>query len=160
MSEQHAGRAIVTFARGWQTLVAVRSLGRRGVEVVAGDQYSMTPGSLSKYCTAKFKYPDPDKDPAGFLDALEAVVLEHKPDDDRPYVLLPIHKESYLIAQHRERFEPHISLALPGIDQIMQVHKESSCHPVKTEETTKLDLLPRKTHSVRSVAKAIVTSVH
>ncbi len=76
-SEQSAGRAIVTFARGWQTLVAVRSLGRRGVEVVAGDHYSMTPGSLSKYCTAKFKYPDPDRDPEGLLDALEAVVLEH-----------------------------------------------------------------------------------
>ena len=126
MSEQHAGRAIVTFARGWQTLVAVRSLGRRGVEVVTGDHYSMTPGSLSKYCTAKFKYPDPDKDPEGFLDALEAVVLEHKPDDDRPYVLLPIHKESFLIAQHRERFEPHISLALPGIDQILQVHNKGT----------------------------------
>ena len=126
MSEQHAGRAIVTFSRGWQTLVAVRSLGRRGVEVITGDHYSMTPGSLSKYCTAKFKYPDPDKDPEGFLDALEAVVLEHKPDDDRPYVLLPIHKESYLIAQHRERFEPHISLALPGIDQILQVHNKGT----------------------------------
>lgn len=125
-SEQSAGRAIVTFARGWQTLVAVRSLGRRGVEVVAGDHYSMTPGSLSKYCTAKFKYPDPDRDPEGFLDALEAVVLEHKPDDDRPYVLLPIHKESYLIAQHRERFEPHISLALPGIGEIMQVHNKGT----------------------------------
>jgi predicted ATP-grasp superfamily ATP-dependent carboligase len=126
MTEQPAGRAIVTFARGWQTLVAVRSLGRRGVEVITGDQYSMTPGSLSKYCTAKFKYPDPDKDPAGFLDALEAVVREHKPDDDRPYVLLPIHKESYLIAKHRERFEPHISLALPGIDQILQVHNKGT----------------------------------
>ena len=126
MSEQHAGRAIVTFSRGWQTLVAVRSLGRRGVEVITGDHYSMTPGSLSKYCTAKFKYPDPDKDPEGFLDALEVVVLEHKPDDDRPYVLLPIHKESYLIAQHRERFEPHISLALPGIDQILQVHNKGT----------------------------------
>ena len=126
MSEQHAGRAIVTFSRGWQTLVAVRSLGRRGVEVITGDHYSMTPGSLSKYCTAKFKYPDPDQDPEGFLDALEAVVLEHKPDDDRPYVLLPIHKESYLIAQHRERFEPHISLALPGIDQILQVHNKGT----------------------------------
>ena len=126
MSETHAGRAIVTFSRGWQTLVAVRSLGRRGVEVVTGDRYSMTPGSLSKYCTAKFKYPDPDQDPEGFLDALEAVVLEHKPEDGGPYVLLPIHKESYLIAQHRERFEPHISLALPGIDQILQVHNKGT----------------------------------
>ena len=66
------------------------------------------------------------KKPSLLADALEAVVLEHKPDDDRPYVLLPIHKESYLIAKHRERFEPHISLALPGIDEIMQVHNKGT----------------------------------
>jgi len=32
--KQRAGRAVVTFGRGWQTLVAVRSLGRRGVEAL------------------------------------------------------------------------------------------------------------------------------
>ena len=126
MTEEHAGRAIVTFARGWQTLVAVRSLGRRGVEVITGDQYSMTPGSLSKYCTGKFKYPDPAKDPEGFIHALERVVIENKPADGRPYVLLPIHKESYLIARHRERFEPHIALALPEIAQTMRVHNKGT----------------------------------
>ena len=126
MNNKTTGRAIVTFARGWQTLVTVRSLGRRGVEVITGDQYSMTPGSLSKYSTGKFKYPDPEKDPSGFLDALEKVVIENKPEDDRPYVLLPIHKESYLIAKHRERFEQHIALALPGIEQIMQVHNKGT----------------------------------
>ena len=36
MNEPNAGRAIVTFSRGWQTLVAIRSLGRRDVEVIAG----------------------------------------------------------------------------------------------------------------------------
>ncbi len=126
MTEPNAGRAIVTFARGWQTLVAVRSLGRRGVEVITGDQYAMTPGSLSKYSVGKFKYPDPAKDPAGFIDTLEKVVIENKPDDDRPYVLLPIHKESYLIAQNRARFEPHIALALPEITQTMRVHNKGT----------------------------------
>jgi len=33
-----AGKAIITFARGWQTLVATRSLGRRGVGVITGDE--------------------------------------------------------------------------------------------------------------------------
>ena len=75
MNEQPAGRAIVTFSRGWQTLVAIRSLGQRGVEVITGDHYSMTPGSLSKYSQQSFKYPDPDKDPAGFLDAVAAFAL-------------------------------------------------------------------------------------
>ena len=75
------GRAILTFARGWQTLVAVRSLGKRGVEVIAGDQYAMTPASLSKYSTESFRYPDPSKEPEAFLDALEEVVIKYKPDD-------------------------------------------------------------------------------
>jgi len=126
MSEEKKGRVIVTFARGWQTLVVVRSLGRRGVEVITGDQYAMTPASLSKYSTATFRYPDPSKEPEAFLDALEEVVLKNKPDDGRPYVLMPIHKESYLIAENRERFEPHIQLALPGIDQILQVHNKGT----------------------------------
>ena len=126
MTDQPSGRAIVTFARGWQTLVAVRSLGRRGVEVVTGDEYPMTPGSLSKYSKASFRYPDPATDPVGFLDELEAVVRKHKPTDGRPYVLMPIHKESYLIAEHRERFEPHIALALPSIEQIRQVHNKGT----------------------------------
>ena len=126
MNEPNAGRAIVTFSRGWQTLVAIRSLGRRGVEVISGDQYSMTPGSLSKYVTGKFKYSDPATDPEGFLDQLEQVVIENKPTDDRAYVLLPIHKESYLIAEHRERFEPHIALALPEFSQTMRVHNKGT----------------------------------
>ena len=120
------GRVIVTFARGWQALVAVRSLGRRGVEVIAEDQYAMTPASLSKFCAKPFRYPDPSNEPEAFLDALEEVVVKNKPDDGRPYVLMPIHKESYLIARHRDRFEPHIQLALPGIEEILQVHNKGT----------------------------------
>ncbi len=90
-----AGRAIITFSRGWQTLVATRSLGRRGVEVITGDEYAMTAASFSKYSVADFRYPNPTKEPEAFLDALEKVVLEHKPaDETTPYVLMPIHKET------------------------------------------------------------------
>lgn len=122
-----AGRAIITFARGWQTLVATRSLGRRGVEVVTGDEYAMTASSFSKYSVAEFRYPNPDKEPEKFLDVLEKVVLEHKPEDPSvPYVLMPIHKETYLISRHRERFEPHIRVPLPDIDVIERVHNKGT----------------------------------
>jgi len=58
-----AGKAIITFARGWQTLVATRSLGRRGVGVITGDEYAMTAASFSKYSIADFRYPNPTKEP-------------------------------------------------------------------------------------------------
>ena len=122
-----AGRAIITFSRGWQTLVATRSLGRRGVEVITGDEYAMTAASFSKYSIAEFRYPNPTNEPEAFLDALEKIVLEHKPTDQAtPYVLMPIHKETYLIAHHRERFEPHIRVPIPQIEHIKQVHNKAT----------------------------------
>jgi len=66
-----AGKAIITFSRGWQTLVATRSLGRRGVEVITGDEYAMTAASFSRYSKAEFRYPNPTKEPEAFLDTLD-----------------------------------------------------------------------------------------
>jgi predicted ATP-grasp superfamily ATP-dependent carboligase len=118
-------RAIVTFARAWSALAATRSLGRQGVEVVTGDEYDFAPASFSKYSIAGFKYPNPDREPEKFLDALEAVVRRFRPADGE-YVLMPIHKEAYLIARHRERFEGLIRMALPTIEQIEQVHDKGT----------------------------------
>jgi predicted ATP-grasp superfamily ATP-dependent carboligase len=121
------GRAIITFARGWQTLVATRSLGRRGVDVITGDEYAMTAASFSRYSSGEFRYPNPTSRPQEFLDTLEQVVLQHKPEDETtPYVLMPIHKETYLIARHRGRFEPHIRVPVPQIEHIEQVHNKGT----------------------------------
>ena len=119
------GRAILTYSRGWQTLVATRSLGRRGIEVITGDEYAMTPASFSRYSIADFRYPDVTDEPEAFLDALEETVVKYKPKDAHvPYVLMPIHKETYLIARHRERFEPHIRVPLPKIEDIEKIHNK------------------------------------
>ena len=54
-------------------------------------------------------------------------MLEHKPaDETTPYVLMPIHKETYLIARNRERFEPHIRVPVPQIEHIEQVHNKGT----------------------------------
>lgn len=113
-------KAILTFARGWNCLSAARSLGQKGIEVIAGDEYRFSPTSFSKYTKASFLYPNPDADPNGFLDALEAMIREYKVDGEE-YVLMPFHKETYLIARNRARLEPLIKFAIPTIEQIDQV---------------------------------------
>ena len=113
-------RAILTFARGWNALAAARSLGRRGIEVIAGDEYAFSPTSFSKYTIASFLYPSPTSDPEGFMSRLEEVIHQYAvPGQD--YVLMPFHKETYVIAQNRARFEPLIKMAIPTIEQILQV---------------------------------------
>jgi len=71
-------RAILTFSRGWNALTAARSLGRRGIEVIAGDEYAFSPTSFSKYTIASFSYPSPDRDPEGLL-AVSDVWSWHDP---------------------------------------------------------------------------------
>lgn len=112
-TETPTGRAIVTFARSWQALAAVRSLGRRGVEVVTGDEIALTPGALSRHSVDNFVYPNPTADPEGFLEALEAAIERFRPPAGTPYVLVPVHRETYEIARHRERLASRISIALP-----------------------------------------------
>ena len=127
MSVDAKGKAIITYARGWQTLVATRSLGARGVEVITGDEYALTAASFSKYSASDFRYPSPTLEPEAFLDRLEEVILEHKPADPSvPYVLMPIHKETYVIADNRERFEQHIRVPVPDIEHIRQVHNKGT----------------------------------
>ena len=153
-----SGRAIITFSRGWQTLVATRSLGRRGVEVITGDEYAMTAAAFSKYSTAEFRYPNPTKEPEAFLDTLEKVVLEHKPEDQRaPYVLMPIHKETYLIARHRERFEPHIRVPVPQIEHIRQVHNKGTLAAYAMERGLPIPMtwIPESMAHFRSIAAEV-----
>jgi predicted ATP-grasp superfamily ATP-dependent carboligase len=118
-------RAILTFSRGWNALAAARSLGKKGVEVIAGDEYRFSPTSFSKYTIASFLYPSPDRDPGGFLDKLEEVIRQYARDGEE-YVLMPFHKETYLIARNRARFEPLIKMAIPTIEQILQVDDKGS----------------------------------
>lgn len=118
-------RAILTFSRGWNALAAARSLGKKGVEVIAGDEYRFSPTSFSKYTIASFLYPSPDRDPDGFLNKLEEVI-RHYARDGEEYVLMPFHKETYLIARNRARFEPLIKFAIPTIQQILQVDDKGS----------------------------------
>lgn len=53
------------------------------------------------------------------------MVRKHRPADGE-YVLIPIHKETYLIARHRKRFEGLIRMAIPSIEQIEQVHDKGT----------------------------------
>jgi len=115
------GRVIVTYGRGWNSLAIVRSLGRRGIEVYCGEEAPFAPCFFSKYCAGHFQYPPPGTEPERFVDFMVEKVRELTPDADEPFVLMPVHKETFLLAEHRDRFEPHIRLPVTTIDNIRRV---------------------------------------
>ena len=123
------GRAIVTFGRSYQALAAVQSLGRQGIEVVVCDEAPMMAAQFSKYAIAKFLHPPAKSDPQGYLDAMEENVKRFKTEGDGDYVLMPIHEQTRLLAEHASRFLPHCKLAappFPAIDQVDPKHKLTS----------------------------------
>ena len=84
-------KCIITFARSWNTVAATRCLGAHGVDVITGDNLFVAASNFSFYSKGFFVYPDPDKDPEGFIDKLVEVCKKHQAEDT-DLVLMPLQK--------------------------------------------------------------------
>jgi predicted ATP-grasp superfamily ATP-dependent carboligase len=93
--------ALVTDCIFRKAVAAVRSLGRRGVRVVACETTALAPGLLSRYAWRRVVHPPLSLDRAGFLDALEDACRRFQPS-----TILAMEEETLLaILDERERFE-------------------------------------------------------
>jgi len=131
---------ILTFARSWNTVVATRSLGKMGVKVITGDNLYLAASNFSLYSKGFFSYPDPDKDPEGFIDKLVAVCQKYQ-GANTDLVLMPFHTDSFIIAANKERFDGLAKLALPDRDKIDLIGNKASLaeycleHDIATPKT-------------------------
>lgn len=71
----HGGRprqptVLVTDADRGSALAIIRSLGRRGWRVIAGEAHSAALGFASRYTTQKLIYPSPERDTGEFVEAI------------------------------------------------------------------------------------------
>jgi predicted ATP-grasp superfamily ATP-dependent carboligase len=102
-------RVLVTDAGHGSAIAVMRSLGRRGIAVIAADHDPRSPGFRSRYAAERVRYPDPADDPAGVVATLEREARRRSVDLIIPVtdgVLLPL-------AAARERFTGVAALAIP-----------------------------------------------
>jgi len=116
-----AARVVVMYARSLMSLVIAHSLGKRGVEVIGCDDVEFTVLSFSRYVSGTFVH-EPLEDEGRFLRDLEGHLRRLIPEDGRPYVLMPVFRETEIIARHRARFEEFMQVAAPPYEAIMAVH--------------------------------------
>jgi predicted ATP-grasp superfamily ATP-dependent carboligase len=116
-----APRVIVLHGRSLVSLVVAHSLSRHGVEVIGADDVKLTVLSFSRFVRRTFVHAPIDEDPDAFVDDLVEQIRLFRPHDDRPYVLMPVLRETRLIAQHRHRLEPYVTVAAPPYDAISQL---------------------------------------
>lgn len=123
---QKTARVILTNGRSLMALVIAKSLGEKGVEIIGSDSLDQTVLSFSKYTEDNFLYTDFHKDEDQFLEDLLAKAKAYKPEDDRPYVLMPVLNETALLAQHRDKFAPYIEIAAPDYETICKLHPKNN----------------------------------
>ena len=104
-----SARVLVTDAARGAAIAVIRSLGRRGFDVIAADSDSLSPGFYSKYVSVRLRYPPPRTDPDGAVAALLGAARDHRVD-----LLVPATEETVLLlSEARERFAGVTALALP-----------------------------------------------
>lgn len=90
----------VTDAQQRKTLAVIRSLGRRGIEVGAGEETRLATAFFSRYCRQRVVYPSPARQPAEFVTGLLAHLRRH-----RCRVLIPMDDDALmLVARHSAEF--------------------------------------------------------
>jgi len=94
-------KILVTDGDNRAALAITRSLGRNH-EVIVGAQRRRSLASVSRGCRDSFAYPDPVRDPSGFLGALREEVQRRRID-----VLIPVADVTTIpVAEHRNDFLP------------------------------------------------------
>jgi predicted ATP-grasp superfamily ATP-dependent carboligase len=112
------GSVLVTDASERTALAVIRSLGKRGIKVLAADTTRFNAGFLSKYCTQKVIYPSPIEDKEKFVRSLLRLVKNIRLD-----LMIPITDFTMIpILERKEEFEQYVKVAAPPYEVAMKAY--------------------------------------
>ncbi len=94
-------RVLVTDGNNRAALAVTRSLGRLGHHVVVGERRTPALAQTSRFCAARFTYPDPVSEPDAFADRVLAAVREHRAEALIPMADVTI----FSVLRRRAEFE-------------------------------------------------------
>ncbi|WP_411817488.1 ATP-grasp domain-containing protein [Hyphococcus sp. DH-69] len=103
------------------SLVIAQSLSRRGVEVIGCDNVGLTVQSFSRHVEDTFVHPALEDDEDAYFECMIENIKKFRPDDDRPYLLMPVFQNTRAIAKNRDRLEPFIKIAGPSWESIEKI---------------------------------------
>ncbi|WP_266078476.1 carboxylate--amine ligase [Haladaptatus caseinilyticus] len=94
------------------SLACIRSLGRKGVSVIAAGESADSPAFDSKYVADRVRTPAPAEDVSGYRDAL--LSLAERPDVE---TIVPLREpECYVLSKFRASFAEHIATPWPDFE--------------------------------------------
>jgi predicted ATP-grasp superfamily ATP-dependent carboligase len=112
------GLVLVTDASERAALAIIRSLGKKGIKVVAADATGFNAGFLSKHCVYKVIYPSPMENKEKFIKSLLHLAKNMKLD-----LLIPVTDYTMMpILERRDEFEDYVRVAVPPYEVAMKAY--------------------------------------
>jgi predicted ATP-grasp superfamily ATP-dependent carboligase len=102
-------RILVTDGNQRSTLAVVRSLGKKGAQIIVGEESLPCLASSSRYCRRAVEYPSPYEHASGFLDFL----IEELSRDKYSMVIPMTDISSYIMMENYERIAELSNLPFP-----------------------------------------------
>ena len=136
-------KVLVTDAQMRNSLAIIRSLGRRGLEVIGAEETRFATGFFSRYCRGKIIYPSPYKHPDLFAECLLDVVKR-----DKYEVIFPVTDATVIpVVRNKAEFAKHTLVPLPDYKVLMKAVDKATTIDIATQlgihcpETFKIDSL-------------------
>ncbi len=105
-----------------KSLAAVRSLGRRGVEVTVGDSCMLAPSFFSRFCNRRVLYPSPLARPDEFIAYILAALKK-----TAYQCLMPMEEETLLlICRHKDEISKLTGLLIPEYEKLVFIRNKAN----------------------------------
>jgi predicted ATP-grasp superfamily ATP-dependent carboligase len=103
-------------------LAITRSLGKRGISVVVGEEQKRPLAASSRYCARSIIYPSPYREPEAFERFITGVVTQEQFD-----VVMPVTDvTTYAVARNQDAIRPYAALAVPPFDAFERLTDKAS----------------------------------
>jgi len=116
--------ALVVHSQGNKSQAIIRSLGRRGIKVVATDSSRFAAGFYSRYCTDHLVTPSPQLYPEEFI----RTILDRVKQGDIDVLIPSNSTETLLISKYKDRFEPYTHVPFMSFQKLFEVHNKETLH--------------------------------
>jgi predicted ATP-grasp superfamily ATP-dependent carboligase len=139
----------VTDSDSRQVLAIIRSLGKRGIAVSAGESRRTAMGFFSKYCTRKVLYPPPVENPELFKRRMLEYVAKHKID-----VFMPVSNPILVsVSRSLDEFSKHTSVPIPSSATLMKALDKALTGEFSVGIPQPVTLLLKKHSEISQIAK-------
>lgn len=120
--------AILTFARGFHTLAAVRSMGSNGIDVCTCDSVRFAFSFFSRYCRSHFIYPPYSREKE-FISYM-ANKMKSMKRGEKELVLMPMFKDIVVISKNVSRLRKIAKVPVTSYKNIMTVNDKLELYEI------------------------------